>query len=174
MNAVNKGAGRLAWLAAPDVANRLAISNTRGGTSPTGVSEAYGLPLFVSSGMLAGTLALINGDQVAGDVQGFGLEATDQATLNMDTAPTLPNAVTGAGAPSMVSLWQENSIALGMTAMGDMAGCCRRRRIADRHCMERTMTMDDEQIGRATGGNREGSIGTEAGAAQHQAQLVEL
>jgi hypothetical protein len=99
----------------------LAVSNPVGGTSPVGVSEYLGLPLFVSSGMLSGTLALLDGDQVAGDVQGFGLEATNQATLNMSHTPTLPNAVTGAGATNLVSLWQDNSVALGMAAMGDMA-----------------------------------------------------
>jgi hypothetical protein len=120
LNAVNSGSGRLAWLSSVDVANRLALSNILGATSPVGASEYFGLPMYVSSGMLAGTLALVDGDRVAGNVEGFGLEVATDASLNMDDSPTLPTSVPPAGAATMVNLWQENAVALGMTMLGDM------------------------------------------------------
>ena len=119
--AINTNNGRLAWLAAPDVANRLALSNALGSTSPSGVSEFMGLALFVSSGMMAGSLALLNTDLIAGSLEGFGLETATDATLAMDDAPVLPTSVPPAASNTLISLWQSNSIALGLTMLGDLA-----------------------------------------------------
>lgn len=114
----NDGAATLAWVASVGVANKLALSDVTGQAAPTGQSMFLGSPLFVSGAMAEGTLALVNGDQVVGDLEGFGLESSDQTTLNMDDAPTVPNSVVPTGASGMVNMWQTNSIALGMTALG--------------------------------------------------------
>jgi hypothetical protein len=120
LGAANKGVGRLVWLSSPDVGNKLALADSAGSAAPTGTSEYLNLPLFVSAGMAPGSLALINGNLIAANVEGFGLDSTTEATVNMDSAPSLPNAATGAPA-NLVSLWQSNSVGIGMTSIGDIA-----------------------------------------------------
>jgi len=67
LDAVNTGEGRLAWIAAKNVANRIALLEmSQGKTSPEGVSEFVNLPFAVSAGLADGTLILLDGDQVVG------------------------------------------------------------------------------------------------------------
>ncbi len=83
------------------------------GITPTGGTLA-GLPVFTSQYVPTDSdgpvVALIKGDEIfLGDEGGISVSVSDQATLQMDNAPTqnsvTPTATTG------VSLWQTNSVA---------------------------------------------------------------
>ncbi|WP_106795303.1 phage major capsid protein [Rhizobium sp. H4] len=122
LNATNSGEGRLAWIAAPDVANSIALLNDpRGTASPEGVSEFLGLPHAVSPGLAAGTLVLLDGDRVLADIESLGVDISRFATLQMDDAPTM-DAVTPT-ATATVSLWQTNTVGVKVSALfGAVAG----------------------------------------------------
>ncbi|NKK84503.1 phage major capsid protein [Rhizobium leguminosarum bv. viciae] len=116
LDTVNSGEGRLAWIAAPDVANSISLLNDgRGSASPEGVSEFLNLPFAVSPGLAAGTLVLLDGDRVLADIESLGVDISRFATLQMDTTP-----INDAAAPtptSLVSLWQSNAVAVRLSAL---------------------------------------------------------
>lgn len=122
LDTVNSGEGRLAWVAAPNVGNSIALlSDPRGAASPEGVSEFLGLPLAVSAGLPAGTLVLLDGDRVLADVESLGVDVARHAALQMNDAPTM-DASTPTATP-VVSLWQTNSVAIKVSALfGAVAG----------------------------------------------------
>jgi hypothetical protein len=114
--AVNSvGLARLYWVAAPDVAKLAStLSITDGGpafaaASATG-GELANLPLLVSSGLGAGTLALLNGSGIAANGLAPVVSVSTQADIAMDTAPPM-NATTPTPA-QMVSMFQTNSAAV--------------------------------------------------------------
>lgn len=111
---VNTGDGRMAWIAAKDVANSAAVLDERGTVSPQGLSEFMGLPFAVSTGLTDGTLMLIDGDQVCADIETFGIEVARYAAVQMDSAPTQSSATPTA--TELVSLWQTHSAGLRLTA----------------------------------------------------------
>ncbi|WP_049733863.1 phage major capsid protein [Rhizobium ecuadorense] len=122
LDAVNSGEGRLCWIAAPDTANSIALLNDgRGSASPEGVSEFLNLPFAVSAGLAAGTLMLIDGDRVVGDIESLGIDIARHAALQMNDAPTM-DAITPTATPT-VSLWQTNAVAVKVSALfGAVAG----------------------------------------------------
>jgi HK97 family phage major capsid protein len=105
-----KATSRLYLLTTPALASKLTTkADTSGrhafvGMSPTG-GELVGIPCLVSDAAVAGTLALIDASQVAGDSDVITLEASRSASLQLDTAPS-------AGATAETSLWQGNLLAL--------------------------------------------------------------
>ena len=117
LGVVNKtGQGRLAWIASANIGNMLATTDQTGSISPVGISEMLGLPLGISLGMDAGSLALIDADQTAGNISDLGLEVSRNAALNMDSAPSAPNSVTPTGS-DMTSLWETNSVGIKVSAL---------------------------------------------------------
>ncbi|PDS29589.1 phage major capsid protein [Rhizobium phaseoli] len=122
LDTVNSGEGRLAWIAAPDVGNSIALLNDgRGTASPEGVSEFLGLPLAISPGLAAGTLVLLDGDRILADVEAIGVDISRFATLQMNDEPTM-DATTPTATP-VVSLWQTNSVGIKISALfGAVAG----------------------------------------------------
>lgn len=115
---VNTGEGRLAWVAAKDVANRMALLPDSK-VSPEGVSEFLNLPFAVSAGLADGSLILLDGDQVIGDIETLGLDIAEHASLEMNTNPAHDSGVGSGDAPSpanLVSLWQTDSVALRLSA----------------------------------------------------------
>ncbi|ULR46112.1 phage major capsid protein [Rhizobium sp. K102] len=120
MDSVNTGEGRLCWVAAPNVGNSIALLNDpRGTASPEGVSEFLGLPLAVSPGLAAGTLALLDGDRILADVESLGVDISRFATLEMSDEPTM-DAATPTATP-VVSLWQTNSVGIKLSALFGVA-----------------------------------------------------
>ncbi|TBA25934.1 phage major capsid protein [Rhizobium ruizarguesonis] len=116
LDTVNSGEGRLAWIAAPDVANSISLLNDgRGGASPEGLSEFLGLPFAVSPGLAAGTLVLLDGDRILADIESLGVDVSPFTTLQMNDEPTM-DAITPTGT-STVSLWQTNSVAVKISAL---------------------------------------------------------
>jgi len=123
LDAVNTGEGRLAWVAAKNVANRMALLEWPAGAakavSPEGVSEFLNLSFAVSPGLPDGTLILLDGDQVVGDIDSLGVDISTQATLEMNTAPVHDAGVGTGDAPTpanLVSLWQSDSVGLRLSA----------------------------------------------------------
>lgn len=122
LDATNTGEGRLAWVAATDVANSICLLNDgRGTASPEGVSEFLNVPFAVSPALPAGTLILLDGDRILADVQSLGIDIARHASLQMDDAPT-----NDAGTPTatpVTSLWQTNVIGVKLSALfGATAG----------------------------------------------------
>ena len=122
LGAVNSGWGRLALIAATDVANSVSLLNDgKGSAAPEGASEFLNLPFCVSPALASGTLLLIDGDRVAADIEGLGVDISRYAAIEMDTTPA-----NDAGAPtptSLVSLWQSNAAAIRLSALfGAVAG----------------------------------------------------
>lgn len=120
---VNTGEGRLAWVAAKNVANRMALLEWPAGASaavsPEGVSTFLGLPYAVSPGLADGTLILLDGDQVVGNIESLGVDVSTQATLEMNTIPLNDIGVGSGDAPNpanLVSLWQTDSVGLRLLA----------------------------------------------------------
>ena len=70
-----------------------------------------GFPVIISEHVPAGIVVMINADDIYladdGEVE---LDYTDQASLEMDTAPTISSTATVRPA-QLVSLWQTNSAA---------------------------------------------------------------
>ncbi|MGR9135661.1 phage major capsid family protein [Rhizobium leguminosarum] len=116
LDATNSGEGRLVWVAAPDVANSIALLNDgRGTASPEGVSEFLNLPFAVSPGLAAGTLVLLDGDRILADIESLGIDVARFATLEMNDEPTM-DAITPTATP-VVSLWQTNAVAVKVSAL---------------------------------------------------------
>ncbi len=123
LDAVNTGEGRLAWIASKSVANRLALLEWPAGAnkavSPEGVSEFLNLPFAVSPGLADGTLILLDGDQVVGEIESLGVDISQHATLEMSTTPAHDSGVGTGDAPTptnLVSLWQTDSVGLRLSA----------------------------------------------------------
>ncbi|NKK95248.1 MULTISPECIES: phage major capsid protein [Rhizobium] len=120
LDTVNSGEGRLAWIAAPDVANGISLLNDgRGSASPEGISEFLNLPFAVSPGIAAGTLILLDGDRVLADIESLGIDISRFATLEMSDEPTM-DAATPTATP-VVSLWQTNSVGVKLSALFGVA-----------------------------------------------------
>lgn len=80
------------------------------GVTPTGGTLA-GLPVFTSQYVPDGVVSLIKGDEIfLGDEGGIQVSVSDQATLQMDDAPTQQSIGTPV-ATAGVSMWQTNSVA---------------------------------------------------------------
>ena len=84
------------------------------GVTPTGGTLA-GLPVFTSQHVADETagpvVMLVKGDEVfLGDEGGVEVSISDQASLQMDNAPTQKSAPTTPTATQVVSLWQTNSV----------------------------------------------------------------
>jgi hypothetical protein len=119
------GNSRLYAAAGPTMASYLATvgSNelrTFGGAGPLGGELLPGVPLVVTNGVESSTLMLIDASKVTGALEAPALSTSGQALIEMDDAPT---AHAGEGSPvgptgpsgAMVSLWQEDAIALMIT-----------------------------------------------------------
>ena len=79
------------------------------GITPTGGTLA-GLPVFTSQTVATNVVMLIKGDEIfLGDEGGIQVSMSDQASLQMDSAPT-QNSTGTPTATSVVSLWQTNSV----------------------------------------------------------------
>jgi Phage capsid family len=114
-------ASRPYWLVSPSVAVTMATSNTDGqpwfpaATALGG--EVGGIPVLVSAGIPAATLALVDAARIAGNVETPVVSLSTQATIEMDTAPTGHG---GAGSPigpvgataAQVNLWQQDATAI--------------------------------------------------------------
>ena len=116
LDAVNtQGVARLYWLAAPDVANRLATLRANatgpllfeGGPGPQG-GELLGAPLLVSGEILSGTIALIDASGFAIGLGVVELRVLQHATVEMSDTPADPTAA----GTVMISLWQRNLVGL--------------------------------------------------------------
>jgi len=114
LGAVNLSAGgALFWLSSVDVANRATtLSAANGGLlfpamSPLG-GEMLNLPALVSNAVPAGSLMLVDATGVAAEIETISIALSDQASLQMDTAPASPPNASAV----LRSLWQENKIAL--------------------------------------------------------------
>ena len=96
------------WIMPSTIALSLSMMTTLGerdfpGISMTGGTFA-GLPVIVSDYVPAGTVALINAQDIyLGDDGGVEVSISSEASLQMDDAPV-------AGATQLVSLWQNNLI----------------------------------------------------------------
>ncbi|MGO6724410.1 phage major capsid protein [Rhizobium ruizarguesonis] len=122
LDTVNSGEGRLGWVAAPNVANSIALLNDpRGTSSPEGLSEFLGLPFAVSPALTAGTLILLDGDRVLADIASLGVDTSRFTSLQMSDEPTMD--VITPTATAVVSLWQTNSVGIKISALfGAVAG----------------------------------------------------
>jgi HK97 family phage major capsid protein len=106
-------ASRFIWVAAPNVAAKLAVIGTEAAGSTIGTriglnGQLLGWPLLINDGMTAGTLRLIDVSRIAARLESIELSASDETTIEMDTAPT-NNSASPTGT-SVVSLWQTNSV----------------------------------------------------------------
>jgi hypothetical protein len=113
LDAVNSGEGRLAWMASKDVANALAVSDDST-VSPEGISSLANIPFAVSPALTSGTLMLIDGDRVGGDVESVGLDLARHASIEMSDTPA--GNVTTPTPANMVSMFQTNSVAVKLSA----------------------------------------------------------
>lgn len=106
---------RLMWAMAPDVGRAAAGLMTMGGgllfpdMSPLG-GEMLNLPAMVSDEIAAGELLLIDAVGIAGDSDLITVEASNEATIEMETAP-MGDATTPTGT-LQVSMFQTHSTAL--------------------------------------------------------------
>lgn len=113
------GTPRLYWVASPDVGK---LGSTLSTNAPAfaavsaGGGELCNLPLLISSGLAAGTLALIDGSGLAADGLTPTVDVSSQADIKMDSDPSSMNATTPSGT-TMVSMFQNNSVALRATAV---------------------------------------------------------
>src|SRR5690606_41976894 len=74
----------------------------------------YGLPVIVSEYVLTGTdgaiVVLVNASDIyLADEGGIAVDMSREASLQMDDAPSTPDATSGTGT-SLVSLWQTNAV----------------------------------------------------------------
>jgi len=115
LDAVDTGsASKLFWVTTSSVAKRLAVIGDSAG-GPAFPETREGLlgawPLVTSDGVGSGLLILIDAAQIAAAALPIELDTTDQATIQMDTAPDSPPTSTS----NVVSLWQMNETALRCT-----------------------------------------------------------
>ena len=114
LDLVNTSAGgSLYWLLPPAVANAAATLAGADGElvfpamSPLG-GEMLNLPALVSDAVLDGQIVLVDASGIGGEIESVTVEVSDQATLQMETAPTNPPV----SATVFQSLWQANRAAL--------------------------------------------------------------
>lgn len=106
-----KAESRLMWVLAPDVARAAATLSLADGTDvfpamgPTG-GEMLMIPAIVSDQMATGTIGLLDTTGIAGESDTITIDASNQATLEMNDAPG-----GGAGA-TLVSMWQHNMVSI--------------------------------------------------------------
>jgi len=116
---INAG-GSLYWVMPAGVANAAATLASPYGElafpamSPVG-GEILNLPALVSDAVPSDRVLLIDASGIGGEIEAVTVEASGEASIQMDSAPNSPpNAAT-----VMRSLWQENKIAiLGRAAFG--------------------------------------------------------
>lgn len=107
------GAGRLYWASGAAVANGLATTTGADGltafptVTPSG-GELLGLPYLVTDGVEDGRLVLVDATGLVGEMDVVTLSASDQATLQMDSAPADPPNASAV----MTSLFQVDARAL--------------------------------------------------------------
>lgn len=115
LDAVDTGAAsRLYWLASSSIAKRLAVIGDASGAPafPETASGNLGAwPLVISDGVGSGLLILCDAAQIAASALPIELDATDQATIQMDSAPDSPVS----GSTNVVPLWSMNQSALRAT-----------------------------------------------------------
>jgi HK97 family phage major capsid protein len=103
------GASRLFWVMTPAIANGLATLIGTGGNflftglAPSG-GELLAQPALVTDQLIDGRLLLVDASGIAAALETITLDGSDQAALELDSAPTDPPA---AGAV-VTSLWQRN------------------------------------------------------------------
>lgn len=110
------------WIMTPEVALKLALIMTAGGetrafpdVTPTG-GTLLGFPVIVSNAVPHSTSAgsivafIVPNQILLADDGGVSISVSREASLQMDTAPTV-NSVTPT-ATSLVSLWQTNSVGI--------------------------------------------------------------
>lgn len=103
-------------VAAPDVAIKAAtlidanMNFLFPGMSPSG-GEMCGVPVIVSDALAAGTLGLIDGAAIAGDVQGIELRSARHATIQLDDNPDSPPTAS----TTPINLWQRNLVGVKLT-----------------------------------------------------------
>ncbi len=114
------GAGRLFWVASPDVANALSALPAGDGTTdlgllafpqmgPTG-GELLNQPCAVSGKLDAGSLLLLDASGFAAASESIILDASLAGTIELETAP-MADGSQGTGS-ELVSLFQTHSVAL--------------------------------------------------------------
>lgn len=104
---------RLMWVMAPDVARQAA---TLAGADDTLVFPQMGplggvmlqLPAMVSDQMAPGTIGLLDMAGIAGESDTITIDASNQASVQMDSTPTNP-PVAGT---VLVSMWQHNMVSI--------------------------------------------------------------
>jgi hypothetical protein len=110
---------RLYFVASPNVAILMATSHTNGvrwfpATTAVG-GEVVGVPVLVSDAIDTGYLLLVDAARLGGNADVPVVEASRQAALQMDSAPTMS---AGSGSPNVptetntVSMWATNSVAI--------------------------------------------------------------
>lgn len=106
-----EGAGKMFWVANRGIANLLATRDANGapafqGLMPTGVSEFFGLPFWVSDQAPVNSLMLFDAASFAADYDPkIVIDVATQGALQMSDSPT-------EGEAEMVSLYQTNTRAL--------------------------------------------------------------
>jgi hypothetical protein len=111
-------ASRLVALASTDVAMKAATLGAEGGgtfpsMTPAG-GQLRGLNCLVSSGMLAGQLAVLDAAQVAAAGSEVDVQVSSQSDVEMSSTPA-HDAVTPTPA-TLVSMWQTNSVSMRAVA----------------------------------------------------------
>src|SRR5262249_45235392 len=78
------------------------------GMSPKGGEILPGLPAIVSDGVPSATMVLVDAQQVAAASESITLDASNEASIQLDSAPDSPPT----GSTNLVSLWQSDLVAL--------------------------------------------------------------
>lgn len=98
---------RLLFAMAPDVARRAATLYDDGlvfpGMGPQG-GTVLNTPALVTDGLSAGTVSLIDGSGLAGEIEGIQLTSARHASVQLDDAPDSP----ATASTTLVNLWQHN------------------------------------------------------------------
>src|SRR5262249_33382477 len=107
------------WLASPNVAKMASVlADSTGGDAFAAMSALGGmmanLPAIVSSAVPSGDLYLLDASGFAADARPVTVDASLEADIQMDTAPSMTSS--GPTATSLVSMFASNSAALRATA----------------------------------------------------------
>lgn len=98
---------RLLFAMAPDAARRAATLYDDGivfpGMGPQG-GDVLNTPCVVTDGLAAGTVALIDGSGLSGQIEGIQLSSARHANVQMDDAPDSPDTAS----TTTINLWQHN------------------------------------------------------------------
>lgn len=108
LDAVDTGSGsRLYWITTSSIAKRLAVIGDASGAAAfpeVADGRLAGWPLVISDGVGSGLLILCDASQIAAAALPIELDATDQASIQMDTAPDSPPT----SSTNLVSFFQMN------------------------------------------------------------------